>query len=64
MRPGKRGVARAGDVRIDHLEDAEILRRGIAGARKVVMLGVGHAINVEDPAGFLREALAFLRGLP
>ena len=46
-----------------YLGDAELMRRGIPGARKIVMPGVGHAINVEDPAGFEREVLAFLREL-
>lgn len=43
-----------------YLEDAELMRRRIPGARQVVMPGVGHAINVEDPAGFEREVFAFL----
>jgi len=47
-----------------YLEDAELMRRRIAGARKIVIPGVGHAIHVEDPAGFEREVLDFLRALP
>jgi pimeloyl-ACP methyl ester carboxylesterase len=40
------------------------MRSRIPGARKIVMAGAGHAINAEDPAGFEREVLDFLRGLP
>ena len=47
-----------------YLEDAERMRLGIPGARKIVMPGVGHAIHVEDPAGFEREVLEFLGVLP
>lgn len=47
-----------------YLEEADLMRRRIPGSRKVVMPGVGHAINVEDPAGFEREVLDFLRELP
>ncbi len=46
-----------------YLEDAELMRSRIPGARMVVMPGVGHAIHAEDPAGFEREVLDFLRPL-
>jgi pimeloyl-ACP methyl ester carboxylesterase len=39
---------------------ADALTRGIDGARKVVLPGAGHMANMEAPAAFNREVLAFL----
>lgn len=39
---------------------ADALERGIAGAQKVVMPGVGHMVNMEDPERFNEIVLGFL----
>jgi 3-oxoadipate enol-lactonase len=39
---------------------ADALAAGIPGARKVVIPGVGHMVNMEDPATFNRVTLEFL----
>jgi pimeloyl-ACP methyl ester carboxylesterase len=45
---------------VDFHRIAEILARGIPGAKKVVMPGVGHMANMEDPTRFNALVLAFL----
>ncbi len=50
------------DVR-DILTIADILEKGIAGAKKVVIPGTAHHLNMEKPAEFNRAALDFLGGL-
>jgi len=42
---------------------ADVLSRGIPGARKLVLDGVGHMCSMEDPARFNSEVLSFLAGL-
>lgn len=42
---------------------ADILMEGIAGARKVVIPGTAHHLNIEKPAEFNRLVLDFLEGL-
>jgi pimeloyl-ACP methyl ester carboxylesterase len=42
---------------------ADRLAREISNARKVVLPGVGHMANMEDPSGFNEAALEFLAGL-
>ena len=39
---------------------ADALAGGLPKARKLVMPGVGHLPNLEDPAGFNAAVLAFL----
>ena len=46
----------------DHLQIAEILERGIPGARKIVIPDVGHLVNLETPGLFNRQVLEFLDG--
>ncbi|HEV2580263.1 MAG TPA: alpha/beta fold hydrolase [Ktedonobacteraceae bacterium] len=41
----------------------DILEQGIPGAKKVVMHGVAHALNLEQPEEFNRIVLDFLRSL-
>jgi 3-oxoadipate enol-lactonase len=50
------------DVR-EMLGVMDILEQGIPGAKKVVMHGVAHALNVEKPEEFNRIVLDFLRSL-
>ncbi len=50
------------DVR-DILTIADILEKGIAGAKKVVIPGTAHHLNMEKPAEFNRAVLDFLGGL-
>jgi 3-oxoadipate enol-lactonase len=50
------------DVR-DILIIADILEKGIAGAKKVVISGTAHHLNMEKPAEFNRAVLDFLGGL-
>jgi len=45
------------------MEACELLSRDIAGARKVVMSGVAHMLNLEQPDGFNRMVLEFLRAV-
>jgi pimeloyl-ACP methyl ester carboxylesterase len=45
---------------VDFQRIADILARGIPGAKKVVIPGVGHMANMEDPAQFNALVLAFL----
>ena len=45
---------------VDFQRIAEILVRSIPGAKKVVMPGVGHMANMEEPAQFHALVLAFL----
>lgn len=47
-----------------YLGDAEIMARRIPGARKVIMKGLGHAMNFEAPDAFAREVTGFLASLP
>lgn len=42
---------------------ADVLQRGIRGARKVVLPGVGHMSNMEAPEAFNEVVLEFLNGL-
>ena len=50
-----------GDADIpDMLEISERLERGIAGARRVVVPGVAHMVNMEEPERFSELVLAFL----
>ena len=41
----------------------DAFRDGVAGAQKVVMLGCGHMVNMEDPETFNRTMLDFLAGV-
>ncbi len=51
----------AGDADVPGiLVNADILAEGIPGARKVVMHGVAHALNMEQPEAFNRIVLDFL----
>jgi 3-oxoadipate enol-lactonase len=50
------------DVR-DILTIADILEKGIAGAKKVVIAGTAHHLNMEKPGEFNRAVLDFLGGL-
>ncbi len=68
-------IARLGEIRVptlalvgeqdvpDKLASAEMLARGIPGARKVVMPGVAHLPSMEQPEQFNRLALDFLASL-
>jgi pimeloyl-ACP methyl ester carboxylesterase len=47
----------------DILEAADLLARGIRGARKVVLTDVAHMVNLERPDEFLRLVEEFLAGL-
>lgn len=40
------------------------LEKGIVGARKVVVPGAGHIVNMEEPEAFDRALAEFLAGLP
>jgi pimeloyl-ACP methyl ester carboxylesterase len=42
------------------LEDADVLEEKIAGSEKVILKGVGHMSNMEDPVGFNKVLLDFL----
>ncbi|MDA1095508.1 MAG: alpha/beta hydrolase, partial [Acidobacteria bacterium] len=44
----------------DFRATADAMADGIPGARKVVMNGVGHMSNMEDPAGFNSILVGFL----
>ncbi len=50
------------DVR-DILTIADILEKGIAGAKKVVIAGTAHHLNLEKPEEFNRAVMDFLGGL-
>jgi len=41
---------------------ADTLKRGIPGAKKIVMSDVGHMVNMEDPERFNEIVLEFLAG--
>ncbi|MCW5854381.1 MAG: alpha/beta fold hydrolase, partial [Anaerolineae bacterium] len=43
---------------------ADRLAQGIPGAQRVILPGVGHMSNMEDPAGFNRVVLDFLATCP
>ena len=47
----------------DCLKIAEYLSRHIPGAKKVVLPGVGHMSNMEDPDRFNETLLDFLEGI-
>ena len=47
----------------DFHEIADILTRGIPRAGKIVLRGVGHMSNMEDPRAFNEAVLSFLEGL-
>jgi pimeloyl-ACP methyl ester carboxylesterase len=47
-----------------YLEDAEVMARRIPNVRKVIMKGLGHAMNVEAPEAFAGEVTRFLASLP
>jgi 3-oxoadipate enol-lactonase len=53
---GERDVA-------DFQRVADLLAQGIANAQKVMLPGVGHMSNMEDPTGFNALALDFLAGV-
>ncbi len=42
-----------------YLEDAELMAHRIPGAHKVVVKGVGHAMNIEAPEVFAEEVMRF-----
>lgn len=44
----------------DCLKHADILEEKIAGSEKVILKGVGHMSNMEDPEGFNEAVLGFL----
>ena len=46
------------------IEAADILERGIAGAKKAVIPGTAHHPHMEKPEEFNRVVLDFLNGLP
>ncbi len=49
---------------LDHpelLRAADVMEKGIPGARKVVIAGAAHVPNMEKPAEFNREVLSFLK---
>jgi pimeloyl-ACP methyl ester carboxylesterase len=46
-----------------YLEEAEAMARRIPRARKVIMEGLGHAMNVEAPEEFANEVTRFLASL-
>lgn len=48
----------------DFQAQADLLAGGIPGARKVVLPGVGHMANMEDPVAFDRAVREFLARLP
>ena len=50
------------DVR-DILKIADILEKGIPGAKKVVIAGTAHHLNMEKPEEFNRIVLDFLGSL-
>jgi 3-oxoadipate enol-lactonase len=53
-----------GDKDVHELQGVmDILEQGIAGAKKVVMHGAAHALNVEQPEEFNRIVLDFLNAL-
>ena len=68
-------IERLGDIRVptlvvvgdsdvpDIVEQADMLARGITGARKVVIPGVAHVPNLERPDDFNRLVLDFLGGV-
>lgn len=45
---------------VHYLEDAELMSKTIPDARKVILDGVGHAMNAEAPDAFADEVLGFL----
>ena len=46
----------------DRLRDGEeLLRNNIVNARKVVLPGVAHIPQIEDPEGFIAALLTFLK---
>jgi pimeloyl-ACP methyl ester carboxylesterase len=45
------------------LQIADILEKGIAGAKKVVIPGTAHHLNMEKPEKFNRGILEFLGSL-
>ena len=48
---------------IDFHAMGDVMAEGISGARKVVIPGVGHMSNMEDPATFNKTLLEFLSGV-
>ena len=48
------------DNAADQLRIAETLANGIANARKLVVPGAGHLVNMEEPAFFNQQVLEFL----
>jgi pimeloyl-ACP methyl ester carboxylesterase len=47
----------------DMVRAANALASGIAGAREIILPGLGHLPNMEDPAAFNRVVLDFLDSL-
>ena len=41
----------------------DLVMKDVEGARKVVISGAGHMVNMEQPEAFDRAVLGFLRGL-
>ena len=46
----------------DILAIADLLEHGISGAKKVVISGVAHRLNMEKPLEFNQIVLGFLTG--
>ncbi|MFQ5416099.1 MAG: alpha/beta fold hydrolase [Myxococcota bacterium] len=47
-----------------YLDDAELMARRIPRAHRVVVKGVGHAMNIEAPERFADEVMRFLGSVP
>jgi pimeloyl-ACP methyl ester carboxylesterase len=53
-----------GDLDIpESLEIADMLERGIAGAKKTAIAGTAHHPQIENPAEFNRFVMEFLSGV-
>jgi pimeloyl-ACP methyl ester carboxylesterase len=53
-----------GELDTLYLDDADLMRRSIPGARKIVMPGLGHALSAQAPEAFAKEVMDFLDSLP
>lgn len=49
-----------GETDVHYLEEAKLLEKKIRGAQRIVMPGVGHAMAVQDPAGFESAVIDFI----
>ena len=68
-------IERLGEIRVSTLvvmgeldipeigQSTDAIKNGVSGARKVVMAGCGHMVNMEDPETFNRTVLDFLAGV-